>query len=355
MNSPRAFRTTELAKELVRQGHEVTLIVPYNREQELLIGEYNFKIIDMGTMNFPKIILKGKGILLLFRKAIRRILSFLLAYPDIELVLRVPRILRKIKGYDLLISIAVPHSIHWGVARIWRRNSIKNPAKIWIADCGDPFMGQENDTFKPAPYFALVEKWFMKKANWITIPIDSAIPAYYPEFHNKIRVIPQGFSFEDYPLIKKERVQNYPVFGYGGMFIPGKRDPGEFLNYLISLSQEFEFHIYTQTPKLVEEVVPDNESRIILHSPVPRNALLDDFVHMDFLVNFENVGSRQLPSKLIEYAILGKPILSIKTGELDRENVNQFLAGNYQGAYRVENIDQYRIENVAQQFIALCE
>jgi hypothetical protein len=61
-------------------------------------------------------------------------------------------------GYDLLISIAAPHSIHWGIA--WARKDGSPIAGIWIADCGDPFMGKENDTFRPPFYFRYLEKWF---------------------------------------------------------------------------------------------------------------------------------------------------------------------------------------------------
>jgi len=55
--------------------------------------------------------------------------------------------------YDLLISIAVPYPIHWGVAAVWAKDKSKNLAPNWIADCGDPYCFQENDTFKPPFYF----------------------------------------------------------------------------------------------------------------------------------------------------------------------------------------------------------
>jgi hypothetical protein len=74
---------------------------------------------------------------------------------------------------------------------------------------------------------------------------------------------------------------------------------------------------------------------------------------MHFVVNFENVGSTQTPSKLIDFAILEKPILSIKFGALNTQIVDEFFAGNYQNALVIENVDQYRIENVAKAFLSL--
>src|SRR5699024_6823793 len=139
--------------------------------------------------------------------------------------------------YDLLISIAVPHTIHWGVAAIWKKHN--NLAKTWFADCGDPFMGQENDIFKYPFYFKYSEKWFCRKADYITVPTEASIKAYYSEFHHKIRIIPQGFKFEDIHVEENTYANPVPTFAYAGGFIPGRRDPTEFLNFLINLKKEY--------------------------------------------------------------------------------------------------------------------
>ena len=76
---------------------------------------------------------------------------------------------------------------------------------------------------------------------------------------------------------------------------------------------------------------------------------------MDFVVNFENVGAKQTPSKLIDYAIIKRPVLSIKTGTLDAVTVDQFLDGNYQNQLVIKDPDQYRIENVVARFLQLSE
>ena len=70
-------------------------------------------------------------------------------------------------------------------------------------------------------------------------------------------------------------------------------------------------------------------------------------------MNFANQGSAQTPSKLIDYAIIDKPILNIVTGGLNRQSVEEFLNGDYVQSLKIENIDNYRIENVIQSFINL--
>ena len=310
-------------------------------------------MIDLGILSWPKPVVKGSGLEFLIRRVIARFSSLLFEYPTIQLIPLIKKALKNEKGYDALISVAVPYPIHWGVAKIWSK---KNPiAKTWIADCGDPYMGQENDTFKPPFYFGWVEKRFCRKADFITVPTQNSIPGYYPEFHDKIKVIPQGFRFEDVALFYGKLNHDKVIFGYAGMFIPGRRDPSEFLNYLNSLDAgfKFEFHIYTTTPQFVTPFVEASNGRIIIQSIVPREKLLYELSKMHFVVNFENVGHTQTPSKLIDYLIIDKPVMSITFGRFEPEIFQDFLKGNYEQKMILPDKDNYRIENVASQFLAL--
>lgn len=354
INSPRAFRTTELAKEFARQGHQVTVITP---RDELIHAEFeqqfNLTIKDLGKPKWQPVELKGKGISLLARRMLRRLSDLLIHYPDLELQWLVKKALENEEEYDLLISIAVPYPIHWGVAKV---RSLKKPiAKVWVADCGDPFMGQENDSFKTPFYFKYVEKWFCKKADFLTVPTHGAINAYYSEFHDKIKVIPQGFNFEEIKVENNIIGNIVPTFAYAGVFIPGRRDPSEFLEFLVNQNSDYHFHVYTNTPSLVMPYTERSEGRIILHNFLPRLELLKELNKMDFVVNFENVGSKQTPSKLIDYVIIKKPILSIKTGNLNKLTINEFLDGDYKNQLKIDNPDQFRIEKVSYKFLELAK
>ena len=76
---------------------------------------------------------------------------------------------------------------------------------------------------------------------------------------------------------------------------------------------------------------------------------------ISFLININNIGNVQQPSKLIDYALSKRPILSISSefGETEQANFVQFLNHNYNNRTEVRNIEQFDIQNVCQNFIDL--
>lgn len=353
-NTPRSFRTTELAKEFSRMGLAVTILTPLNPTVHDAFGKrFGFTIKDLGKRKFSGIKIEGKGLIRIFRRLLSRFLLMMFEYPNIELVWMVKNALRDEEGYDLLISVAIPYPIHWGVASV--RSESHKIARVWVADCGDPYVGRENDSFRVPFYFKFIERWFMRKADFISVPTEGSIEGYLPEFHSKIVVIPQGFNFSEYEFDKYILENHCPTFAYAGMLIPGRRDPTELIEFLEKEDRDFIFHIYTKTPQHVPLIKGNARKKILIHDPVPREKLLPILSKMDFLVNFENIGTKQTPSKIIDYLILNKPILSIKTGGLRTDLVREFLACNYEGKLVVEDTDQYKIENVCKKFIQLTE
>lgn len=348
-NTPRSNRTTELAKELCRQGHQVTVLTPFHPAQMELADEYGMKLVDLGQAKWPEIPTAWRGKSRFVLRALRRGLLQALEYPEIELAFRTARALALMEKHDVLVSIAAPHPVHWGVARAARRARL--PARAWLADCGDPYMGRENDSFSPPFYFKYLEKAFCRRADAIVVPVEGAIQAYYQEFRNKIHVIPQGFRFDDYAHLKSMRPEADGVlrFAFAGLFIPGKRDPSAFLDYLQHRTDHFEFHVFTRNPALVIPFA-QRDQRIILHEFMPRAQLLERLARMDFLVNIENAGRRQTPSKLIDYWLCGRPILSFGSEWLPTEAIDQFLRGDYHQELVIDRPEQYDIGNVARRF-----
>lgn len=354
MNSPRSFRTTELAKEFARQGHEVTLYTIKNmKEHTLFEQEYGVTIKNLGPLTYPTFSASGGRIKNLFSRAMNRGLNLIFEYPAIELMGKVKKALKKENGYDLLISIATPHTIHWGVAAL--RNKKPGLFKTWVADCGDPYMGNTLDSFNKLFYFKFFEKSFCKRADYITVPIEEAKSGYYEEFHDKIRVIPQGFNFDEVSIDGENYSPNaVPTFAYAGGLIPGGRDPGPFLEYLTGLDHEYKCIFYTRNLDMVQPYVERSGGRIEIRDYIPRSELLEIMSGMDFLVNVENNTDRMVPSKLIDYHLAGRPVLSVESGKVNPDQVDQFLEGNYSQQLQIEDVDQYRIENVCNQFLALC-
>ena len=126
---------------------------------------------------------------------------------------------------DLLISIAHPHVVHWAVSEYIDRKNVKT----WIADCGDPFMGDPFNKHKAS--LETVEKKWCSKVDYITIPVKDGISAYYPEYQKKIRIIPQGFKIDKVD-IKEYKKNDIPTFGFAGIVYPAQRDPRKFLEYI---------------------------------------------------------------------------------------------------------------------------
>ena len=351
-NSPRSFRTTELAKELSRQGHKVTVITHKNNKEHISFEKDNgIRIKDLGKQKFKDInfSIKNKNSNL-FKRAVRRGLLQLIQYPDIELMFLVNKALRKENNYDLLISIAVPYPIHWGVALA--RKEDNKIAKTWVADCGDPFYLATTDSFKKIFYFKYLEKWFSRKADYISIPFKELQKYFFKDFDFKYRIIPQGFNFDEVKLYNKPIKNKVVTFSFAGSFIKKKRDPTKLLDFLAKVDLPFRFIIYNNQKEFTNPYKSVLGDKLIVNEYIPRNELLFELSRMDFLVNIE-FASNQAPSKLIDYSLTNRPILMIKNKEFNENIIYEFLNKNYKNQFIYHNLEKYNIKNVSNQFLEL--
>ena len=349
--SPRSFRATELAKELSRQGHTVVVLTKYREfGYSDFLDQHKITIRMWGKPRFPKVpVLRKEPLSSIFR-GIARILGLLFEYPGIEEMFQVNRMLKLERGHDLMISFAVPYAVHWGVALA--RSGKHRISDIWVADCGDPYMGDVLDSFKKPFYFSYLEKAFCRKAEFITIPVESAKPAYYPEFQNKIRVIPQGFDFDlslkEGPHSKSE----IPEFAYAGRFLKGIRDPDFLMKCLIEIDAPFRFYIFTDQPEILNDYMESLNGKLIISPYIPRVELMQKLSKMDFLINFDNNTTLNVPSKLIDYAITYRPVLNINR-EFNKQTIQAFLDGDYSKRMILPDPEQYHIKNISRQFLDL--
>ena len=350
--SPRSFRATELAKELASEGYDVTVLTSRNNPDHIWIeSKYGFVIKDLGKTHWKNPNFGKSKIGYFFTRAFYRFLSIFFEYPSLEYTFMVKKYLKNEIGYDLLISIAAPYAIHWGVAKAKEKNRLLT--KTWVADCGDPFLFRDIDTFSKPFYFKYIDKWFLSKPDYISIPVESAKNAYNYKYHEKIVIIPQGFKFNaSLRLSKKRNIR--PTFAYAGTFIPRFRDPRPFLDFLSDLKNDFCFIVFTRDGRLIQPYKDKLKDKLIINTYVSRDALMKTLVSMDFLVNFDNNTSTVVPSKLIDYALTGKPILNVEK-LMNEKVIQQFFKGDYSSSMKIKNLDQYRIENVCKQFIKLIE
>lgn len=353
--SPRANRTHELAKELAKE-HDVTLYV--------LTGGYDYSdytnatgvmVKSLGSpkaFSFdPSIDVKQKFIHKIFFKLFHRYFE----YPHIELAYLTNKALRGEFDIDLLITVAAPHPIHWGAAFFRRNNKEKLLKTVWVADCGDPFMG--NPFNKHAFYFKYIERMFCEQADFITVPTERAINAYYPQFREKIRVIPQGFDLEGIRIESKTISNTVPTFIFAGTFYKDLRDPTEFLEYLVELSNkgyDFRFIVYTKSKDFLMPFKAALNDKLVICDFVARAELLNRLADADFLLNIENLSDVQTPSKLIDYVIAGRPVFSFKSGSDGfKAPFLRFLEGDYEESLILPSVDDFDIKSVARKFVEL--
>jgi glycosyltransferase involved in cell wall biosynthesis len=349
--SPRSYRATELAKEFYRQGHDVTVISKFrdHNYSDFLSG-YPITFKMWGKSRFPKVPQYKHKPFSFFSRVISRVMLILFEYPGIEDMFKLKKMLKYENGYELMISFAVPYPVHWGVA--WARTRKNLIAEKWVADCGDPYMGDVLDSFRKLFYFGFLEKWFCRKADYISIPISGAINGYYSEFHHKIKVIPQGFDFDLNKKTMELPSNDCPTFAYAGGFLPGARDPQPFMNFLKSLDMPFRFLVYTNKPDILNEYKESMNLKLLVSPYIPRSELMEVMAGMDFLVNFDNHTNLNSPSKLIDYAITRRPVLNI-SNNFDGEDLLSFLKGDYRCQMKLPNPGQNHIKTITRHFLDL--
>lgn len=350
INSPRAFRTTELVKEFTRLNHEVTVCIPNSSyDYSDFLKQFPVSMLfynrPRGKKTFTKI-----GFV---DRVICRILGQFCNYPHIAMMKYLRKVLIKESGYDMVITIAVPHTIHWTMGNLYRDGY--EIAEKWVADCGDPFMHNKSNSYRTPFYFKYIEKRWCRYCDSITVPTETSYLGYYPEFKDKIHVIPQGFNFKDVALTEY-KPNEVPTFAFAGSFIPGRRDPRKLFEFLNAIGKPYKFIVYgTSDKSRWADLIEQSDGKIVFEKPIPRIELLKVLSQMDFLINIGNGTNVQTPSKLIDYTLTKRPILTVETNDIKANVLREFLEGNYEHKDADIDISKYDIHNVAQQFLDLCK
>lgn len=348
--SPRSFRATELAKEFARKGHDVTVYSVLGKADYYDFSQHTGVKVKHINMSLATMNCEGECRYNIIDKVLYHLLHKIIEYPDIEFLWKIPSVLKRENGIDLLITIAYPFPIHWGTAVAKGILKEKFP-QCWISDCGDPYMG--NTVHKYYSYFQIVENYWGRQTDFITIPIEEGRIGYSQKVRDKIRVIPQGFDFSNIVIDETFEKNDYPHFAYAGAIHVGYRDPGELLDYLSGVSEPFKFTIFTSSPDFFAPYKDRMGEKLEISSYIPRDELIFRLSRMDFLVNILNESAVQSPSKLIDYALTKRPVLDVSTHFKEKIVLNEFLHDNYTHKKAMPDIQQYSIETVANQFLSL--
>lgn len=353
---PRAFRASELAQEFTRLGHEVTVSVlteieDFDYEEYSIQTGIKINVLGLYKHSMNESLVSKKSTFL--SKTKEFISEYFFAgrlFPNSK---KIADLLEIAEDTELVISLSTPFMDILGVSRFIKRLRGRKPF-VAIADSGDPFYYSKQ--YGKAFWFHWVEKNAYKQYDYLTIPVETAIPSYnrlIPE--QKIKIIPQAFNLQDTKLY--EGCLSTPIkFAYAGVFYWDIRNPEFLFKYLDSLDVDFEFHIFMRyADAKLNEVLssyPNLKRRIRLRLSVPRKELLYELSKMHFLININNISNTQIPSKIIDYRIANRPILSFNSSDFNAEQFIQFMNENYEGQMLVD-ISKYDIKNVAQQFLEL--
>jgi len=360
--SPRAFRTVELARELARRGDEVTVVLP-NRERyrenplpeagvAVLYGTGAAEKDGCGNVHrngrirrfLPRFL--QKAILYFFNH------EYFFKY-DKGLYERLRSLDEK---FDAVISISYPAAIHRAVYEAMRKNHALGDA-VKIAEYSDPPFRSEMVPRVFPFYYCRLRQWG-RVFDWTVVPVAEAVNCYTPYIDvEKIKVIPQGF---DMTAIKRVGYKPHakPTFAYAGRFYENIRDPRFFFDFLKGVQSDFSLDLYLNHldpyfQDMIAQAQKQSKGEITILDPLPREELLEKLSGYDFLVNFENVTSGALPSKLIDYALTGRPVFSFGEDNFDPEKFGAVLKGDYSGRVPDIDIEDYDIRNVADKFYRL--
>jgi len=263
-------------------------------------------------------------------KIIRRAL-FSLGLPEIDMMW-LPSVLFSIKSilakgqYDVIHSWASPHTSN--IAGLITKRMSRLP---WVAHFSDPWVDNPYNAYFGIQYqtISILEKAIACKADAIVFitkqTAELVMDKYKPEWGKKAHVIPHGYDTGmsgDITLNKPERKRMRLV--YVGSFYQG-RTPETLLRAMhvaiqdAAIADKVELALVGPNARdyagLVSELGLDDI--VICSDPVPFKESIRTMADSDVLLIIDapvtvNRGINVfLPSKLVDYLMLGKPILGI--------------------------------------------
>ena len=325
--SPRTTRWSLLIDEIINRGNEVTVLTGTNPENI----EKNYKILYFGNKQFSSNINKirqssknssNNSIKKISYSVLKKIYRFLFktfSWPDYAMfwAFTIYKNRKSIENnFDIIISVSLPFTSHLCAYILKKRISGE-----WYMDIGDPFTlkinSSENNKFIYSYFNKFFERKFYQKASKIIFTHNEVA-----ELHKKKFKIDQSKIVIGYPiaLLNKDIIKNSLSFnyentplkiGYFGAFTKSVREPN---NYLINIANSLgdnikhEWYINEESKKYFSSIKDISSHQFF--DILPRELALElmvDKIHI--LLSIGNFNKFQMPSKVVEYLSLGKPVL----------------------------------------------
>ena len=325
--SPRTTRWNMLISELINKGHEVTVLSGTNPENI----EKNFKILYFGNKQFSSNISKVRknsqdSSNNIFRKIsysiLKKFYRFIFktfSWPDYAMfwTLTVFKNRKNIKNnYDIIISVSLPFTSHLCAYILNKRIGAE-----WIMDVGDPFSlkinSQENNKIIYSFLNKFYERKFYQNASKIIFTHNEVAELHQDKFNIDNSKIVIGYPIAEVSekIINKSTNFNYKIMplriGYFGAFTKSVREPNNYINNIAnSFDEEIEhlWYINEESKKYFASIINTSSHKFL--DIVPRDEALEVMVsEVHILLSIGNLNKYQMPSKVVEYLSLGKPVL----------------------------------------------
>ena len=325
--SPRTTRWSLLIDELTKKGNEVTVLTG-TAPEEL---KKNYEVLYFGSKKFSSNINKVrkdsqdssnnflKKIIYSILKTIYRFLFKTFSWPDYAMfwAFTIFKNRKRIENkFDIIISVSLPFTSHLCAYILQKRISAD-----WYMDIGDPFSLKINSPENNKIIYSSLNKYYEKKfyqnAKKIIFTHSEVAELHQDKFNIDRRKIVIGYPIA---LLNEKRINNSLTFnyedtplkiGYFGAFTKSVREPN---NYIISIANSLddqikhEWYINEESKKYFTSIKNISSHQFL--DILPREIALEVMVSkMHILLSIGNFNKYQMPSKVIEYISLGKPVL----------------------------------------------
>ena len=325
--SPRTTRWSYLIDELVGKGNKVTVLSGTNPENI----EKNYDVIYFGNKKFSSNIRRVRqesndSTNSLFKKNIysilKKIYRFLFktfSWPDYAMFWAVT-IFRNRKrindNYDIIISVSLPFTSHLCAYILKKRIHAD-----WYMDIGDPFTlkinSPENNKIIYSFLNKIYERKFYKIASKIIFTHKEVAELHENKFNIDKSKIVIGYPIASVNEQNLNIASNYnykvtPIkIGYFGAFTKSVREPNNYINNIVNPffeDVEHKWYINQESKKYFASIKKTSLHNFI--DIVQRKEALKIMVNeIHILLSIGNLNKYQMPSKVIEYLSLGKPVL----------------------------------------------
>ena len=325
--SPRTTRWKTLVDKLIDMGNEVTILTGSSPDET--VENYNILYFgnkkmsttmnsirkDANSIDNPSI----KKIIYILLKKVYRFLFKNFAWPDYAMfwIFTVYKNKTKIsKDFDYVISVSLPFTSHVCASII-----VKELKTKWVMDIGDPFslkvQSPENNTILYSFLNRFIEKKYYNKADQIFFTHHEVLDFHQKKFkikNSKLKIGHPIFEIlnKNILLSKEYNYNKLPInIGYFGIFTDKIREPFNYINYIANnLGDEFNHYWYINEDSKKYFTPFQDHGNHFIEQLIPREEAIKKMINnFHLLLSIGNTNKYQLPSKVIEYISLGKPVI----------------------------------------------